>query len=41
MDGENVVANIDHTDWAALKGRLIEAGCQVLMMPAAGGKIAH
>ncbi|MCP3705624.1 FAD-dependent oxidoreductase [Paraburkholderia sp. CNPSo 3274] len=41
MDGENVIANIDQTDWAALKGRLIEAGCQVLMMPAVGGKIAH
>ncbi|MEX3899851.1 FAD-binding oxidoreductase [Paraburkholderia sp. BR10954] len=41
MDGEYEIANIDQTDWAALKGRLIEAGCQVLMMPAVGGKIAH
>jgi hypothetical protein len=41
MDGENIIANIDQTDWAALKGRLIEAGCHVLMMRAVGGEIAH
>ncbi|MEX3945845.1 FAD-binding oxidoreductase [Paraburkholderia sp. BR10937] len=41
MDGENTIANIDQTDWAALKDRLVEAGSQVLMMPAAGGEITH
>jgi hypothetical protein len=36
-----MTASIDRIDWAALQAELIEAGCQTLAMPGAGGEIAH